>query len=289
MKNIRIYALLLPLLILPVLAVAQKRDKKTVGKSPQVVDRQALDRCFAIRSFSILLPPQSQADDFIHFVKTDLIPAGINYLILRINWSYNFKSHPELADTNGWEMNKIKELVVLCKESGLTIVPLMNLLGHQSWHGKAGKLLQVYPQFDEKPYVKLPEGEYKWPNPDRLYCKSYCPNHPDVHKIVFECVDEVMEAFEAKDFHAGMDEVFDIADINCTRCGGLDPAEVFAKEINGARRRCTPQFAGVRCRKSGRLCEHAGRHPIQVRTFHRKHLSGYGHALGHELLDSPDR
>lgn len=225
MKNVKIGTLLLSLLLCSAFVGASEKEK-------QPVDTDALDRCFYIRSFSILLPPKSQADDFIDFIRTDLIPAGFNSLVLRINWSYNFQSRPELADPQGWPMGKIKELVSLCRDNGVEIVPLMNLLGHQSWQGRVGKLLEVYPQFDEKPQVALPTGEYKWPNPDRLYCKSYCPNHPEVHKVVFECVDEVMDAFEAKNFHAGMDEVFDIADIDCSRCGGLDPAEVFAKEIN---------------------------------------------------------
>lgn len=138
---------------------------------------------------------------------------------------------PELADPDGWNRSLAGRLAALCREKGIRLVPLINLLGHQSWHGKAGKLLQVYPQFDEKPRVKLPEN-YVWPNPDRLYCKSYCPNHPEVHDVVFDCVDEVVEAFGATDFHAGLDEVFDLADTDCPRCGGLDPAEVFAGEVN---------------------------------------------------------
>ena len=31
---------------------------------------------------------------------------------------------------------------------------------------------------------------YEWPNPDGLYCKSYCPLHPEVHDVVFALVDE---------------------------------------------------------------------------------------------------
>ena len=76
----------------------------------------------------------------------------------------------------------------------------------------------------------MPE-KYEWPNADGLYCKSYCPLHPDVHKIVFELVDELCDAFEARLFHAGMDEVFYIGMDNCPRCGGSDKAELFAGEV----------------------------------------------------------
>lgn len=79
-------------------------------------------------------------------------------------------------------------------------------------------------------------SEYKWPNDDGLYCKSYCPLHPNVHDIVFALVDEVMDAFEATSFHAGMDEVFYIGDANCPRCQGKDKAELFADEVEAIRR-----------------------------------------------------
>ncbi|MBO9151631.1 family 20 glycosylhydrolase [Chitinophaga sp. GCM10012297] len=97
-----------------------------------------------------------------------------------------------------------------------------------------GNLLRVYPQFDETPHVKMPE-KHTWPNPDGLYCKSYCPLHPDLHKVVFALVDEICEVFEADTFHADMDEVFYIGDDKCPRCGGRDKAELFAGEVNKIR------------------------------------------------------
>ncbi|MEZ4825960.1 MAG: hypothetical protein R3C61_06655 [Bacteroidia bacterium] len=57
----------------------------------------------------------------------------------------------------------VKKMVAVCKKHSIRLIPQVNLLGHQSWHSKATKLLEVYPQFDENPEVKLPE-EYKWPN-----------------------------------------------------------------------------------------------------------------------------
>lgn len=196
-------------------------------------DMRVLDKYFPVRSFYVSLPGPDLADDFIGFVREDLIPGGFNNLVVRVNWNFPFKSHPELADSGAWSMEKIGELVGVCREGGVALVPMINLLGHQSWNDRLLKLLKVYPQFDERPGVKLPApGEWKWPNPDRYYCKSYCPNHPDVHKVIFACMDEIVAAFGARDFHAGMDEVFDLASPECPRCGGLDPAEVFAGEVN---------------------------------------------------------
>jgi hypothetical protein len=94
--------------------------------------------------------------------------------------------------------------------------------------------LRVYPEFDETPHVKMPE-KYEWPNEDGLYCKSYCPLHPDVHNVVFALVDEITEVFETDAFHAGMDEVFYISDDKCPRCKGRDKAELFAGEVTKIR------------------------------------------------------
>jgi hypothetical protein len=104
------------------------------------------------------------------------------------------------------------------------------LLGHQSWAETTYALLREYPEFDETPHVHT--ANYTgWPNADGLYCKSYCPLHPGVHKVVFELIDELTDAFETDLFHAGMDEVFYIGDKNCPRCKGHDHAELFAGEV----------------------------------------------------------
>jgi hypothetical protein len=80
----------------------------------------------------------------------------------------------------------------------------------------------------------MPEN-YQWPNTDGLYCKSYCPLHPDVHEVVFDLVDEICDAFEADAFHAGMDEVFYIGHDSCSRCSGHDKATLFSGEVNAIR------------------------------------------------------
>jgi hypothetical protein len=114
------------------------------------------------------------------------------------------------------------------------VIPQINLLGHQSWASTCGNLLKAYPDFDETPWVKFPE-KYAWPNPDRLYCKSYCPLHPKVHDVVFALMDEICDAFETDAFHAGLDEVFYIGEEKCPRCSGKDKAELFAGEVRTLR------------------------------------------------------
>jgi len=172
-----------------------------------------------------------EVDAFIKFITEELVPRKVNTLILRIDYNYQFESHPKLRDESALSKDDVKKMADVCDKNQIRIIPQINLLGHQSWAEKVTNLLRVYPEFDETPRVEMPK-KYKWPNSDSLYCKSYCPLHPDVHKIVFALVDEICEAFESDAFHAGMDEVFYIGDDKCPRCSGKDKAELFAGEVN---------------------------------------------------------
>jgi len=187
-----------------------------------------------IRGFCISAPQSKELDRFIKFINEELATRAVNTLILRVDYNYQYESHPELRDEDALSKKEVKRLVEACKKNNINLIPQVNLLGHQSWAGKIGNLLKVYPEFDETPLVKMPEN-YIWPNADGLYCKSYCPLHPDVHKVVFAIVDEICDVFETDAFHAGMDEVFYIGEAQCPRCSGKDKAELFAGEVRTIR------------------------------------------------------
>ena len=185
---------------------------------------------FPVRGFCISAPSTERVEPFIQFVHDILAPARVNTLVLRVDYNYAYTSHPELRNESTLTYSQVKSIVLACRQEGIRIIPQINLLGHQSWHSSSEKLLEVYPQFDETPEVAFPE-HYVWPNADGLYCKSYCPLHPEVHAVVFDLVDEILDVFEADAFHAGMDEVFYLGEEQCPRCNGMDPAELFAGEV----------------------------------------------------------
>lgn len=197
-------------------------------------DKSKGNELFPVRGLAIAAPSPGGLESFLRFIENDLVPAKFNLLILRVDWKYNYQSRPELVDSGALTKEQVKKIVELCKKNKIDLVPQINLLGHQSWAKTTNALLRAYPQFDETPHIKT-ENYTGWPNPDGLYCKSYCPLHPDVHKVVFDVVDEIMEVFEAGYFHAGMDEVFYIGHEKCPRCRGRDKAELFAGEVNKIR------------------------------------------------------
>jgi hypothetical protein len=185
---------------------------------------------FPVRAFCIGAPRASQVDQFIKFIKEELPPKSVNTLVLEVDYNFQFTTHPEVGNSNGLSKADAQKILAACRQNHIQLIPLMDLLGHQSWANHLGNLLKAHPEFDETPWVKMPE-KYVWPNSDGLYCKSYCPLQPQVHEVIFDLVDELCDAFEAKVFHAGMDEVFYIGADQCPRCGGKDKAELFAGEV----------------------------------------------------------
>ena len=151
-----------------------------------------------------------------------LAPLGFNALIVEIDYSFQFKSHPEL-EAKGLNKTQVRELVEACRKHGIRVIPLMNCLGHQSWGARPGALLKKYPQFDETPWI--PQSDKK------IYCREWCPSHPDVNKVVFDLLDELIDAFDADAMHVGMDEVFLIGDKNCPRCKDKEVSDLFAKVV----------------------------------------------------------
>ncbi len=206
----------------------------TILLANNVNAQQKLDEKLPVRGLCIAAPPSAILDRFVKFIDEDLSKMNVNVLVLRVDYGYEYKSHPELANSTALSKQEVKKLVEVCRKNKIKLIPQINLLGHQSWASKTTNLLVKYPQFDETPHIKMPK-KYKWPNADSLYCKSYCPLHPEVHSIVFALVDEIIEVFETDAFHAGLDEVFYIGDDKCPRCSGKNKAKLFADEVSKIR------------------------------------------------------
>ena len=172
------------------------------------------------------LPPAALAA-FLEFVAQDLPREGVNTLVFQIDYGYQFNCHPELVAENAFTEAQIKALVKTCRAAGIKLVPLLNCLGHQSWAEATHKLLTTYPEFDET------AGLY--PGNKGIYCRSYCPNHPGVHRVIFDLLGELAAVFETDAVHVGMDEVWLIGEDTCPRCHGADKAELFAREVRTLR------------------------------------------------------
>jgi len=158
-------------------------------------------------------------------IEEGLKPLGINVIVLEVNYGFKFQSHPELSDGSGLSRDDARDLAVFCRDRGIRLIPQFNCLGHQSWARTTMPLLKKYPQFDETPEVPADNKG--------IYCRSWCPLNPEVNRVVFALIDELVDACQTDAFHVGMDEVFLVASDQCSRCRGKNPAEVFATAVNG--------------------------------------------------------
>ena len=159
------------------------------------------------RGLNIFAPIPEDVDRFCDFIENELVPDGIDTILLIIRYNYMFESHPECRGEAPLTKEDVKKMLSVCRKHNIELIPDMNLLGHQTVqeYSRPDGLLKGHPEFSETPIEEKPE-----------YCYSLCPTHPDLYPLVIDRMDEVMDAFEAKYMHIGIDEVFYIG--MCDRC-----------------------------------------------------------------------
>jgi glycosyl hydrolase family 20 len=153
-----------------------------------------------------------------------LAAAGVNVVVVEVDYGFEFQSHPEVRSKRFITNAQAKELTTAAHAQGIRLIPQLNCLGHQSWSKTTLPLLAQHPEFDETP------GQF--PQNKDIYCRSWCPQNPEVNRMVFALIDELIDGFEADAVHVGMDEVFIIASPYCDLCRGGDRAKLFAKAVN---------------------------------------------------------
>lgn len=154
-----------------------------------------------------------------------LSAMGINTVILEVDYNFAFKSHPELRrGTNPITREGARKFAATCRKLGIRVIPEFQSLGHQSWKNETFPLLTAYPSFDLTPGA--------FPGNEGLYCREWDPLNPSVTKIVFQLIDELIDAFRASAVHVGMDEVFLLGSDLSLSTKGKDPSMLFAKAVN---------------------------------------------------------
>ena len=202
-------------------------EKAAPQAGPQALRTAPYQGPMSVRGLHCWVPPRDQVAECERFIRDVLPKEGVNLLILQFHYYYQFQRHPEIGGGGACGAPEVQRLVKACRESGIRLIPQVNCLGHQDMPYAPGAktLLDAYPAFNEAPHIPAGTRGQKG-------VRCYCPRHPDLHRVMFDLIDELAEATEANAFHVGMDEVFNIADANCPRCRGADPADVFAEEVN---------------------------------------------------------
>lgn len=154
-----------------------------------------------------------------------LAKMGINKIILEVDYHFTFESHPELRQTdNTITKAGAQKFTQVCRTNGIDIIPQFQCVGHQSWAKDTYKLLEVYPELDLTPNA--------FPDNEGLYCREWDVTNPRVYEIVFPLMDEIIDAFDAKAMHVGMDEIFLLGSDESPSTKGQNSAKLYAKAVN---------------------------------------------------------
>ncbi len=120
-----------------------------------------------------------------NFIERFAAANKLNYLILRIDKSLMFESHPEFRKHSRKRyisMSDLKEISRFCREHFIEIVPKLPGGGHDG-------LLDIFPEFRE--------GDWK---------ATADVKHPEYMKIYLGCVQELLDATNCRFFTPGGDE-----------------------------------------------------------------------------------
>ena len=200
----------------------------------------------AFRGYRAFLPGRKSFDDFYAMVDT-LVYYKYNHLSLEIGGAMEYKRHPEINEvwkeyvkdthrysgrtheiqhkTYPWQKNSIhtdngdgdvltqdevRALISYCNERGITVYPEVPTLSHCDY------ICMAHPELRER-------------EEDNIYPDTYCPNHPDVYKIVFDIFEEVIDVFKPDLINIGHDEFYSMC--LCPRCKNEKPHEIFTKDV----------------------------------------------------------
>lgn len=200
----------------------------------------------AFRGYRCYLPGPSKKsiDEFYKMVDT-IVYYKYNRISLEIGGAMEYKRHPEInrawlefakeihskpgraheiQHANNWEKNSIhvdngegqvltqdtvRQLIDYCRYRGLEVFPEVPTMSHSDY------ICLAHPELAERKEDNYPD--------------TYCPNHPDTYKIVFDILDEITDVFRPDIVNIGHDELYTLC--LCDRCKGLKPHEVFAKDV----------------------------------------------------------
>jgi len=175
------------------------------------------------RGVHLWLDRESSAQQLIMTLPA-LARAGANVVVVEVDYSFDFQTHPELRTRDFITQATAHRLAAVARRCGIRLIPEFNCLGHQSFGGQVQPLLRQHPEFSEPPGRTLTDTN--------LYCLEWCPQAPGLNDIVFALIDELAGAFEADAVHVGMDEVYLLGADECPRCHGKNPAALFAAQVN---------------------------------------------------------
>ncbi len=140
-----------------------------------------------------------------------------NLVVLEVNGRMHYDSYPDLG--KGLTKQQMRELVQFARDHYLEPVPQLATFGHFNY------------VLNNPKYAHLGERFKKRGGGWARSTWNYCPSNPEVYKLVFALMDELIEVFQPKYFHIGHDEASFSAIGTCEKCSKKKPWELWAEDI----------------------------------------------------------
>ena len=203
-----------------------------------------------IRWVHVFLPGPEQMPFARRYLRDFLLRYRFNGLILEVGGGMRLDTHPEIS--TGWrrtvrewyahgetmpkidegiplgtanrfaaslhvgvgggayvEKDDVRRLAAWAEDLGLEIVPEIQALSHSYYIASAHRELAEDPDME-------------WPD-------SYCPSNEASYRVLFDVMDEYLDALRPRRVHIGHDEWR--AGAFCPRCRGRDPGRLYAADV----------------------------------------------------------
>lgn len=81
-------------------------------------ENKKVPELFPVRALLLSTPDPQDLSMFCDFIKDALPKEGVNTLVMRINYKYQFESNPKLAGHNALSKKDLQKIVKVCKDVG---------------------------------------------------------------------------------------------------------------------------------------------------------------------------
>ncbi len=141
-----------------------------------------------------------------------------NLVVLEVNGRMKYRRHPDAG--GGLTPEELREVVDYARKLGLEPVPQLATFGHFNYILRREKFRHLGERY------KKPDGTWDYST------WNYCPSNPEVYRLVFDMMDELIDVFRPKYFHIGHDEASFGPIGTCPECSKKKPWELWAEDIN---------------------------------------------------------
>ena len=207
--------------------IAVRQSLKTLRQMSEV-ERDGTGRVFAysnvedyatlsFRGIHLCMFPETSIESLEKSVRLAAY-YKFNYVVIEPWGTFPFKSHPFAFQDKQHDRAKLKRLIKLCWDLGITPIPQFSVLGHATQaRVMAGKhaVLSASPEYAD---MFEPLG---W---------SYCMTSKRAEKVLKELIAEIHEFYgKPPFFHLGCDEAYEMG--TCYKCRQHNKSELFVAHL----------------------------------------------------------